>query len=83
MRGGILRRLRLKHPLPPFLIFTFKRFRSNEYFMEKNSTLARPSLIPSLCTHSTRAGIEWRRCYHAVCMARSYDEPHHSGWAEP
>ena len=22
---------------------------------------ARPSLIPSLCTHSTRAGIEWRR----------------------
>ena len=23
--------------------------------------LARPSLIPSLCTHCTRAGIEWRR----------------------
>ena len=23
--------------------------------------LARPSLIPSLCTHFTRAGIEWRR----------------------
>ena len=22
---------------------------------------ARPSLIPSLCTHCTRAGIEWRR----------------------
>ena len=22
---------------------------------------ARPSLIPSLCTHYTRAGIEWRR----------------------
>ena len=22
---------------------------------------ARPSLIPSLCTHFTRAGIEWRR----------------------
>ena len=24
-------------------------------------SLARPSLIPSLCTHFTRAGIEWRR----------------------
>ena len=24
-------------------------------------TEARPSLIPSLCTHFTRAGIEWRR----------------------
>ena len=23
--------------------------------------MARPSLIPSLCTHYTRAGIEWRR----------------------
>ena len=23
--------------------------------------LARPSLIPSLCTHFTRAGIKWRR----------------------
>ena len=23
--------------------------------------VARPSLIPSLCTHFTRAGIEWRR----------------------
>ena len=23
--------------------------------------LARPSLIPSLCTYFTRAGIEWRR----------------------
>ena len=25
------------------------------------SVPARPSLIPSLCTHFTRAGIEWRR----------------------
>ena len=23
--------------------------------------VSRPSLIPSLCTHCTRAGIEWRR----------------------
>ena len=45
--------------------------------------LARPSLIPSLCTHFTRAGIEWRRCHHAVCMTRPYKEPHHSGQAEP
>ena len=43
----------------------------------------RPSLIPSLCTHFTRAGIEWRRCQHAVCMARPYKAPHHSGQAEP
>ena len=40
---------------------------------------ARPSLIPSLCTQFTRAGIEWRRCQHAVCMARPYKESHHSG----
>ena len=44
---------------------------------------ARPSPIPSLCTHLTRAGIEWRRCRHAVCMAWPYKEPHHSGRAEP
>ena len=44
---------------------------------------ARPSLIPSLCTHFTRAGIEWRRRHHAVCMARPHREPHHSGQAEP
>ena len=25
------------------------------------TTMARPSPIPSLCTHFTRAGIEWRR----------------------
>ena len=34
------------------------------------SSAARPSLIPALRTHFTRAGIEWRRCHHAVCMAR-------------
>ena len=44
---------------------------------------ARPSRIPSLCTHFTRAGIEWRRCHRAACMARPYQEPHHSGQAEP
>ena len=27
----------------------------------KFESAARPSLIPSLCTHFTRAGIEWRR----------------------
>ena len=32
------------------------------YFKDNNlSYKARPSLIPSLCTHFTRAGIEWRR----------------------
>ena len=30
----------------------------------------RPSRIPSLCTRSTRAGIEWCFCHCAVCMAR-------------
>ena len=44
---------------------------------------ARPSLIPSLCTHFTRAGIEWLRCHHAARMVRPYKEPHHSGQAEP
>ena len=29
-----------------------------------------PSRIPSLCTRSTRAGIEWCCCHRAVCMAR-------------
>ena len=42
---------------------------------------ARPSLIPSPCTQSTRAGIEWRRFHHGVCMARPYEEHHHSGRA--
>ena len=42
----------------------------------------RPSLIPSLCTHSTRARIEWRRCHRAACMARSYQEHHRSVRAE-
>ena len=45
--------------------------------------LARPSLIPSLCTRLTRAGIEWPRCHRAACMARPHKEPHHSGQAEP
>ena len=30
----------------------------------------RPSRIPSLCTRSTRAGIEWCCFYRAFCMAR-------------
>ena len=38
----------------------------------------------SLCTHFTRAGIEWRRLTNMpVCMARPYKAPHHSGQAEP
>ena len=44
--------------------------------------LASPSRIPSLCTHFKRAGIEWRRCHHAVCMTRPCKEPHHSGQAQ-
>ena len=47
------------------------------------ATEASPSPIPSLCTHPIRAGIEWRRCRHAVCMTRPCKEPHHSGQAEP
>ena len=31
--------------------------------------------------HFTRAGFEWRRFHHAVCIARAYGEPHHSGRA--
>ena len=44
---------------------------------------ARPSPIPSPCTQSTRAGIEWRRCHRAACMARSYQEHHRSVRAGP
>ena len=44
---------------------------------------ARPSPIPSPCTQFTRAGIEWRRCHRAACMARAYKEHHRSGQAEP
>ena len=40
-------------------------------------------VFPPLCIHCTRAGIEWRRCHHAVCMARPYAAPHHPGGAEP
>ena len=29
----------------------------------------RPSRIPSLCTRSTCAGIDWCCCHRAVCMA--------------
>ena len=39
------------------------------------------SLIPALRMHFTRAGIEWCRCHHGVCMARPYEEHHHSGRA--
>ena len=38
--------------------------KGNEFFKQgqwADAVKARPSLIPSLCTHSTRAGIEWRR----------------------
>ena len=45
--------------------------------------MARPSLIPPLRTQFTRAGIEWRRCQHAVRMAWPHKAPHHSGQAEP
>ena len=31
-------------------------------------TYVLPSRIPSLCTRSTRAGIEWCCCHRAVCM---------------
>ena len=30
-------------------------------FPQGSAEKARPSLIPSLCTHCTRSGIEWRR----------------------
>ena len=46
------------------------------------AVLARPSLIPSPCTRFTRAGIEWRRCHRAACMARPYQEHHRSVRAE-
>ena len=39
---------------------------------------ARPSPIPFPCAQLTRAGIEWRRCHRAACMARSYQEHHRS-----
>ena len=44
---------------------------------------ARPSLIPSPCTHLTRAGIERRRCHHAVCMTWPCKGPRHSGQPRP
>ena len=44
---------------------------------------ARPSHIPPRCIRFTRAGIKWRRCHHAVCMARPYKEPPHLSRAEP
>ena len=39
LRGGLLRRLRLKHPLPRYLIFHYNRFKLNNFFVEKNPTL--------------------------------------------
>lgn len=39
LRGGLLRRFRLKHPLPRYLIFHYKRFKLNNFFVEKNPTL--------------------------------------------
>ena len=52
----------------------------------RNRALTRAMRGPSFaysprCTHSTRAGIEWRHCHRAVCMARPHEEPHHSGRA--
>ena len=41
-----------------------------------------PFAYSPVCIHLTPAGIEWCRCHHAVCMARPYEEPHHSGRAE-
>ena len=34
-----MRRFRLVHPLPRYLIFHYKRFRLNNFFVEKNPTL--------------------------------------------
>ena len=49
---------------------------------KETAATARPSLISLWCIHLTRAEIEWCRCHHVVCMARPYEEPHHSGRAE-
>ena len=43
----------------------------NRTYVIADNTDVRPSRIPSLCTRSTRAGIEWCCCNRAVCMARS------------
>ena len=51
--------------------------------METLGAQARPPLIPSLCTHFTRAGIEWRRCFAWRGHTNYYKAPHHSGQAEP
>ena len=56
---------------------------TEELLAAEQEEKARPSLIPSLCTRFTRAGIEWPRCHRAACMARPHKEPHHSGQAEP
>ena len=48
----------------------------------RSDVQARPSPIPSPCTHFTHAWIEWRRCHRAACMARSYQEHHRSVRAE-
>ena len=37
------------------------RSMATELVTDMMRSVARPSLIPSLCTHFTRAGIEWRR----------------------
>ena len=39
LRGGLLRRFRLTHPLPRYLILHYKRFKLNNFFVEKNPTL--------------------------------------------
>ena len=39
---------------------------------ERAKREARPSPIPSLCTHLTRAGIEWRRCHRASLTWRGH-----------
>jgi len=44
---------------------TYHRFNVSQPLPE-----VRPSRIPSSCTRSTRAGIEWCCCHRAVCMAR-------------
>ena len=46
------------------LVYTVKKAEESfslELAMPAAAAEARPSLIPSLCTHFTRAGIEWRR----------------------
>ena len=39
VRGGAVRTFRLEAPLPPYLVLHFKRFKTNQFFVEKNPTI--------------------------------------------